>query len=197
MSKPGDLFVFEGPDGVGKTTLSRWFTKTLRKRGTRSVIWSSFPGRENGSVGKLVYELHHNPANIGVKTVHPESLQLFHIAAHIDAIESRFVEWIKGGSTIVLDRFWWSTWVYGRLAGGDAITLDAMIRLEKRAWGKIKPAKIFLVARSNSKSSQIYKRLEQLYTQLARREARFAPVTRVQNNGVLKVAQNQILSSFL
>jgi len=119
MKPPGRLYVFEGPDGVGKTTLSKWFAKNLRSQGAGSVIWSSFPGSERGSVGNLVYKLHHNPASIGAKTVHPLSLQLFHVAAHIDAIESRFRKETQNGTTIVLDRFWWSTWVYGRFAGGD------------------------------------------------------------------------------
>jgi len=197
MSKFGKLFVFEGPDGVGKTTLSKWFAKTLRSQGVCSVIWSSFPGSERGSVGNLVYKLHHNPASIGAKTVHPLSLQLFHVAAHIDAIESRFHKQIQNGTTIVLDRFWWSTWVYGRFADGDAATLAAMIDLEKRVWRKIKPANVFLVTRHTSKSSETRNRLEQLYAQLARKEARFVSVTRVRNDGAIEEAQKQILSSQL
>jgi len=197
MKSSPALFVFEGTDGVGKTTLSKWFAETLRSRGPRPVIWSSFPGNEKGSVGNLVYRLHHNPANLEVGAIHPISLQLFHVAAHIDAIESRFAKCIRDGATVVLDRFWWSTWVYGRFDGGDTVTLDRMIALEKRTWGKIKPAKIFLVTRHISENSEKRKRLDQLYVQLARREARFAPVMRVQNDGVLEVAQNQILSSLL
>jgi dTMP kinase len=197
MSNLGKLFVFEGPDCVGKSTLSKWFAKTLRNRGLSSVIWSSFPGNEKGSIGNLVYKLHHNPASFGVETIHPISLQLLHVAAHIDAIESRFAKCIHDGTTVVLDRFWWSTWVYGRLDGADRTTLDKMITLEKRTWGKIKPTKIFLITRRSSESSARCKRLNQLYTQLTRKEAHFAPVKHVPNDGVLEVAQKQILSSLL
>lgn len=197
MSNFGKLFVFEGPDGVGKTTLSQWFAEILRSQGTRPVIWSSFPGNEKGSVGNLVYRLHHNAADLEVGTIHPTSLQLFHIAAHIDAIESRFAKCIRDGAAVVLDRFWWSTWVYGRFHGGDTVTLDRMIALEKRSWGKIKPAKIFLVTHRISETSEKHKRLDQLYAQLARKETRSAPVVHVPNNGILKTAQNHILSSLL
>jgi len=191
------LYVFEGPDGVGKSTLSKWFAKALRSRGERVVIWSSFPGNAKGSVGDLVYKLHHDPASLNVKAIHPLCLQLFHVAAHIDAIESRFAKCVRDGATIVLDRYWWSTWVYGRFDGGDAVTLDKMIAIEKRTWGKIKPAKVFLVARHLSENSEKQRRLEQLYAQLARKEAHFTPVVRVLNDGILKTAKNQILSSLL
>ena len=197
MSNIGKLFVFEGPDGAGKTTLSKWFAKALRARSTRSVIWSSFPGNERGSVGNLVYKLHHDSASVGVKTVHPHSLQMFHVAAHVDAIESRFARWLEAGTTIVLDRFWWSTWVYGRFAGGDAKTLDMMIDLEKRVWRQIKPANVFLITRRVSTRSNTQNQLEGLYTQLGRKQASVVTVTRVRNNGDLEDAQNQILSSIL
>jgi len=197
MKKPGRLYVFEGPDGVGKTTLSKWFARNLQSQDDGPVVWSSFPGSEKGSVGNLVYRLHHKAAGLRVKTIHPLSLQLFHVAAHIDAIESRFQKQIQDGATIVLDRFWWSTWVYGRFAGGDAAILNAMIDVEKRVWRNLKPARVFLITRHAARSSQARKHLEQLYVQLARKEAHSGPVTRVQSDGTLIEAQNQILSSLL
>ena len=195
MKSPAALYVFEGPDSVGKTTLSKWFANTLRNQGRRPVIWSSFPGKEKGSVGYLVYRLHHNSTGLGVKTIHPRSLQLYHIAAHIDSIESRFARLIESGTTIVLDRFWWSTWVYGRFAGEKTATLEEMINLEKCAWGKIKPAKIFLVSSHNSKDTKKHIRLTQLYAQLARKETSMVCVEFIQSNGDLDGAKNQILSS--
>ena len=194
MKHPADLYVFEGPDGVGKSTLSKWFVTFLRKRSQHSVVWASFPGKDKGSVGNLVYRLHHNPAELGVDSIHPRTLQLFHIAAHIDAIESRFSKLINNGTSIVLDRFWWSTWVYGRLSGEKAATLEAMIELEKRAWGNIKPKSIFLLCRQTPKRSRVQSRLKELYAQLARTQANANSIHRIQNNGHLKEAQNQILS---
>src|SRR5688572_21439337 len=114
MLKYGKLFVFEGPDGSGKTTLSMAFAKYLRNKGTDCEHFA-FPGREAGTLGKLVHELHHNSALVGVDSLTPSSLQLLHIAAHVDAIESRIVPLLKNGRSIVLDRFWWSTWVYGKI----------------------------------------------------------------------------------
>jgi thymidylate kinase len=197
MSHRGNLIIFEGPDGVGKTTLSKWLAVALQKKGDGAVIWSSFPGNAKDSLGGLVRKLHHDPTSGGVKAIHPLSLQLLHIAAHVDAIESRFLKLLREGGTIILDRFWWSTWVYGRFAGADATSLQMMIEIEKRAWRTIKPSQIFVITRRNSKTSEADIRLEQLYTQLARKEMRLVPVKLVQNNGDLEMAKNQILSSLL
>lgn len=195
MANYGKLYVFEGPDGVGKTTLSRWFARTLRGRGIRSVFWSSFPGNEKGSIGNVVYRLHHNPRDFGIRAICPLSLQLLHVAAHIDTIESRFNGLIPSGNTIVLDRFWWSTWVYGRATGADPTILDAIIALEKRIWNKIKPTKIFLVTRPTSTSSQAFRHVERLYASLARKEAGAVAIVKVNNNGSIREAQKQILSA--
>jgi thymidylate kinase len=83
MAPPGKLFVFEGPDGVGKTTLSKAFSDHLNATGIQ-CDYLSFPGRETGSLGRHIYELHHDPDRFGIRAVDPASLQLLHIAAHID-----------------------------------------------------------------------------------------------------------------
>src|SRR5207249_4525469 len=112
MRPIGKLIVFEGPDGSGKTTLSRLFADRARELGV-PCDWFAFPGREGGTLGKHVYEIHHNLQTVGVKAINPASLQLLHIAAHIDALEGRILPALKQGRHIVLDRFWWSTLVYG------------------------------------------------------------------------------------
>ena len=61
----GKLYVFEGPDGVGKTELSRRFTAMLNERARRRNS-SHFQARDEGTIGKLVYDLHHAPQSFGV-----------------------------------------------------------------------------------------------------------------------------------
>src|SRR6266487_3071410 len=124
----GRLYIFEGPDGVGKTSLSRAFSELLNANGLECDYFS-FPGQEPGTLGKHVYDLHHHPVKCGIESIEPASLQLLHIAAHIDAIESRIIPALKKGRYVVLDRFWWSTWVYGLLNAVDKRYLQAMIEL--------------------------------------------------------------------
>jgi dTMP kinase len=195
MSRSGILFVFEGPDGVGKTTLSNWFAEYLRTQGRKPVVWSSFPGNQEGTLGGLVYRLHHDHQEFGVKTLHPLSLQLVHVAAHVDAIHTQIRKLLQKGTTIVLDRFWWSTWVYGRFAGGDPRALDAIIEIERLVWGKIRPAKVFLISRDSRNDDAKSRRLARLYLQLTRKEASHVAVVHISNNGPLARAKDSILSS--
>jgi thymidylate kinase len=138
MVNPGRLIVFEGPDGVGKSTLSRALVGRLREMGL-NCDHLSFPGNEEGTIGHLVYEVHHNPASFGLTAITDASLQALHIAAHLDEIERRIMPALRGGSWVILDRFWWSTWVYGRAASVENPTLDALIQAELLHWRDIKP----------------------------------------------------------
>ena len=81
------LIVFEGPDGVGKTTLVDKTCKYLRDTNIAHEIFS-FPGRKKGTLGGHIYHLHHNWNNMGIASINPASLQTLHIAAHMDIIEN-------------------------------------------------------------------------------------------------------------
>lgn len=145
---PGHLFVFEGPDGVGKTTVVGEIAKALTAAG-HDVLALSFPGREEGTLGNVIYRLHHNPGALGLAAGMTETArQVLHIAAHVDCINTRILPALASGQTVLLDRFWWSTVVYGRVFGVDNTALKAMVALEETAWGHTQPALCFLLTRS-------------------------------------------------
>ena len=100
MTQGGDrgrLVVFEGPDGVGKTTLAEALVGELTCRGTRCEYFS-FPGKDPGTLGRLVYEVHHDPKKFGIRDINPTSKQVLHIAAHVDAIERRILPALEEGA---------------------------------------------------------------------------------------------------
>jgi thymidylate kinase len=100
----GKLIVFEGPDGVGKSTMATGVAAMLTARGTPCELLA-FPGREPGTLGLHVYQLHHEPQRFGVVSIPPTSLQLLHVAGHLDAINDRILPALRAGRWVVLDRF--------------------------------------------------------------------------------------------
>jgi thymidylate kinase len=197
MSLIGKLFVFEGPDGCGKSTLSRIFSDKLRAIGEKCQ-WFAFPGREAGTLGKHVYEIHHNRFPSKIKRIHPASIQLLHIAAHIDAIERSIIPALQAGSHVVLDRYWWSTLVYGAISGVASDSLRAMVNVELLHWKQIRPAHLFLIQRKtplvqNPTLQRIS--LAREYESLAVREADKYPVSRICNEGTILEALDAVLEA--
>ncbi len=181
----GKLFVFEGPDGSGKTTFSRALVDRLNANGVRSE-WLSFPGADAGTLGKHVYKIHHNPRSVGIKRLGPTSVQLLHIAAHVDLIESRILPALKQGQWVVLDRFWWSTLVYGAVTGVNRGALDTMIEVERMHWGRILPSHVFLLQRKAPHGQDLTLErvaLEKEYADLALKETAKYPITTIGCDG--------------
>ena len=186
----GKLIVFEGPDGVGKSTLAEQLTDHLRATGVPCERLA-FPGRRPGTLGRLVYDLHHDASGLGLGEVNPTSLQLLHIAAHVDAIEGHILPALRAGTWIVLDRFWWSTWVYGAAFGVSEPSLKAMIELERLHWGHIKPDVLFLVER-DSGTADNGDGLQARYRELANREQLHSRVVALNNDSSVEDALNAV-----
>ena len=191
----GRLIVFEGPDGVGKSTLSQALVDSLGEMGLACEHWS-FPGKEVGTVGRLVYDVHHDPTAYGIGKITATSLQALHIAAHLDAIEERILPALSEGRWVVLDRFWWSTWVYGRVLGVDRTILDALVNVEHLHWKGVQPDAVFLIDRSgDSLDTDNRLELRENYQVLFDNEKRLHPVHRVQNDGPIQESVDLLLGA--
>lgn len=175
MLLKGKLIVFEGVDCVGKSTLAQHLANHLSLEGT-PCKYVAFPGREPGTLGSHVYLLHHDQNRFGIKSISSTSLQLLHIAAHIDAIENIILPALVSGYYVVLDRFWWSTWVYGLKDGVAYSSLEKMLDLEINHWGQVLPALVFLIHRSKPFCDDIsveqLTELHLLYNELIKREVK-------------------------
>lgn len=125
--------IFEGVDGVGKTTLATALARYVAQLAPQVVVYAdAFPGAIPGTLGEWVYRFHHGQITDAPApdTVAPAALQLLHVAAHVDTILMRLRPALESGGCVILDRYWWSTYAYSRatLAPEDAWPLVAAER---------------------------------------------------------------------
>jgi thymidylate kinase len=192
----GRLYVFEGPDGVGKTTISRLLARYLQDHG-RNCLEVSFPGRNLGTLGALVNAVHHHSPWVALAGISPAALQALHVAAHIDTIEREILPALRSGADVVLDRFWWSTIAYGLANRVSHRLLKQLVDAEKLVWGRVRPTRVFLLQRilSNDVPEQSTggDLLATEYLKLAKAEG----ATVVKNDGSLEDALEELVADLV
>lgn len=191
----GRLYVFEGPDSVGKTSLCLLLAKKLRELEIDCEVLA-FPGRESGTIGNLVYELHHDHAKLNVQKLSPLVRQMLHVAAHVDVIESRVLPALNSGRTVILDRFWWSTLVYGLVDGLDVDLLHSILAPETKLWGGVQPQILFLISRPapiEFPISSDWSKCAQLYMEFAATQSEKQRVSHISNEQSFDVALECVL----
>ncbi len=185
------LIAFEGPDGVGKSSLAEAIVQRLRDDGI-AAEGISLPGSETGTLGDHVYRLHHDQTQFGIDSIDPTSLQLFHAAAHVDQIQSQILPHLKQDRWVVLDRYWWSTIVYGWANGADEHSLHLMRQLAKHHWQQVSPLAVFLVDRPFQATDPKTRHIRDLYQRLATEEAERTTVFTITNDKGLNEAVDAV-----
>ncbi|MDE1870984.1 MAG: dTMP kinase [Candidatus Micrarchaeota archaeon] len=103
----GRYIVFEGIEGSGKSTQARIFYNSIRKKS--NAILTEEPW-ESDSIGKLIRkELKEKREN----RVSNATLQLLYMANRKNHMERVVEPGLRKGNTVVQDRYWMSTAVYG------------------------------------------------------------------------------------
>lgn len=196
--RKGKLVVFEGPDGVGKSALAEACSKKFPE-----ILLSSFPGRVAGTVGDLIYRVHHTPKDVGLTQLPCEiSLQALHVAAHLEMLETLLKPALQSGRSVFLDRFWWSTYVYGKNSGCDETVLELLIEAEKKLWCKYEPALVILLQctepfKTTEQSKKVWKQLHREYQKLANAEHELGntKIVVVENNATFEQALDTVISA--
>ncbi len=191
------IYVFEGIDNVGKTTI----VQKLRKKISLSIgcecVVVAFPGNESRTLGSLVYDIHHNQSKYFDTFLNETSLQLLHIASHIDLIQRKLEKLSTERCIILLDRFWWSTYVYGLAGGLDSNIVQTILEPELIYWKNINIKKIFLLERGNRErdyDEEKDKIIVGLYRELASKDAKSVIIS---NDGSIEEALSKIYNSIV
>jgi len=194
----GKVIIFEGIDNVGKSTICEQVYKKLCEENILSVAYS-FPGREEGTLGKLVYDIHHDCLDIKSKNINPISLQILHIAAHIDTIVKRILPDINEGKIVLLDRSWWSTYAYGIGNELDKDILSDVIRPELRLFDQISDVTIFYITRRGREEEYTVKKkaaILKAYDELCELPSK-TKVVKIENDGCISEAVNLIYKNIM
>jgi thymidylate kinase len=194
------LYAFEGPDGVGKSSLSCTLNHQLGELGLPSQLMA-FPGRDAGTLGEHIYRLYHSPSSFGVKKISVISEQLLVTAAHTDVIENQVLPTLCAGSNVILDRYWWSTWVYSTFSGLKSDIRNNLLEIELSAWRGVKPDIIFYVRRPRPSDSEYspeeWRELVELYEKIRTDERHRTKIIDVENIKDLKGAAESVLKSVM
>ncbi len=149
-SNSGFLFVFEGYDECGKSTMIKDITDRLRANGY-NVQEIHFPGKDSNRLGELVDKIHHKNLEIFNLDISPFVKQMLHVAAHIDLEENVIIPHLKQGGIVLLDRFWLSTLAYGSAEGIDINVLNSLVMIE-RQFLDVKNVDFLFFLKSSSKN---------------------------------------------
>lgn len=143
------IYVFEGIDNVGKTTIVQKLKEKICETTEYECTIVAFPGNAPRTLGSLVYDIYHNQKRYFEESLNETSLQLLHIASHIDLLQRKLRKLNSEKCIVLLDRYWWSTYVYGLVGGMEENIIQAIIEPELLHWKDINVKKIFLLERDN------------------------------------------------
>lgn len=165
--RPGSFVALEGLDGTGKSTQ----LQALRQldAGKPAAAYLHMPSGV-GELTSQIYKL------LEVNTVmNPVARQLLHLASHS---ESRVtIQDALKSSSVVLDRFWWSTVAYGLsdpqfgFGPDDAATVKALM---DSIWADAAPSVVFLFTSVHDADHRNRIEVMNAYAELA---AKFSPTT--------------------
>lgn len=192
MNKYSGVYVFEGIDNVGKTTLIHKLKEKISAETDYNCEIVTFPGNEPHTLGNLVYDIHHNQDKYFSENLNDTSLQLLHIASHIDLINRKIKVACEKECIVLLDRCWWSTYAYGLANGISQDILKLVIKPELAYWEGVNVNKFFLIQRKNREMDYCEvkeKAIIETYNELAKKDSK---CTVVNNDGTIDDVTNKI-----
>lgn len=191
------VYVFEGIDNVGKTTIIKKLKEKIFLTMDYECVSVAFPGNESRTLGELVYDIHHNQGKYFDQLLNETSLQMLHVASHIDLVQNKLKKLSLEGNIVLLDRYWWSTYAYGLAGGLDSSIVQAILEPELMCWRDINVKGIFLIERENREHDYNERKDEKIigiYRELASKEQKSIVIN---NDGNMEDVVTQIYNSIV
>lgn len=176
MESPGNLIVFEGVEGAGKSTQVELLAESLREGGRRVVVTREPGGSALGiEIRRLVMDVRDpSPA--------PLTELLLYLADRAQHLAEVIVPALESGETVVCDRFSASTIVYQGFARG--LDIELLTRLDELVRRGLRPTLTVLLDcpveaglgrargadRFHDEDTTFHKRVRAGFLALARRE---------------------------
>jgi len=171
----GKFIVFDGPDGCGKSTQTKLFTKWVRDNGVEAVNF-----RDPGTtvIGEKIRDILLDPVH---KEMDTRCELLLYMAARAQLYSESIAPALTGGKCVILDRWLSSTCAYQGYAGGFGI--GKVIKLAEdsleRSWPDItiildidlegaKPRLNAELDRMEQKSKDYHEKVRQGFLKLAK-----------------------------
>lgn len=184
------LIVFEGIDGVGKTTLSKMLVKALARRGIKSIRYEDLEKKDEGF--NLLKPFVKKKASI-------DSSLFFYLASAI--YKSKIIEGLLKKYWVICDRYIYSTLAYHRVNGAKiefVPKLNELPIISPDFYFLIKVREKIRMTRASkrkrkSKNDLMPKRASNRVTRMEKELERFRPIVIDNSFGDIKVTIQKIL----
>ncbi len=131
------LIVFEGPEGVGKTTQLRLLSEWLSARG-RTVVAVREPG--GTPLGDEIRRLLLDPQS----DIAPRAESLLFMASRAQLVEREITPALESGAMVLLDRYFLSTYAYQ--VAGRGLPHEEIVAANRLATSALRPELTLLLS---------------------------------------------------
>lgn len=131
------LIVFEGPEGVGKTTQLRMLSEWLSARG-QTVVAVREPG--GTPLGDEIRRLLLDPQS----DIVPRAESLLFMASRAQLVEREIIPALEAGATVLLDRYFLSTYAYQ--VAGRGLPHEEIVAANRLATSSLRPELTLLLS---------------------------------------------------